>query len=57
MSTTPLFHTYEDHRMAMAFAPLAMLAPIQIADPAVVEKSYPGFWRDLERIGFEGERG
>lgn len=56
MATTPQFYTYEDHRMAMAFAPLALLAPIQIADPGVVEKSYPGFWRDLERLGWEGER-
>ncbi|NUQ25356.1 MAG: 3-phosphoshikimate 1-carboxyvinyltransferase [Saprospiraceae bacterium] len=56
LSTTPLFHTYEDHRMAMAFAPLALLAPIRIADPGVVEKSYPGFWQDLERIGFETVR-
>lgn len=39
--------TYEDHRMAMAFAPLAMLAPIRIADPNVVQKSYPSFWEDL----------
>ena len=49
---TPLFHTYEDHRMAMAFAPLALLRPVQIADPAVVSKSYPDFWKDLEKLGF-----
>lgn len=51
-STPPVFATYEDHRMAMAFAPLAMLGPIQIEDPAVVNKSYPDFWKDLEAIGF-----
>ena len=43
----PCIQTYNDHRMAMAFAPLAMLAPIRIADPAVVNKSYPSFWQDL----------
>lgn len=45
--SAPTFDTYEDHRMAMAFAPLALLAPIQIADQAVVAKSYPDFWRDI----------
>lgn len=52
---TPLFHTYEDHRMAMAFAPLALLGPIQIEDPKVVDKSYPDFWRDLFALGFAGQ--
>ncbi len=50
---SPLFPTYEDHRMAMAFAPLAMLGPIRIEDPMVVNKSYPEFWEDLERLGFK----
>jgi len=50
---SPLFHTYEDHRMAMAFAPLAMLGDIMIEEPGVVEKSYPGFWEDLRTLGFE----
>lgn len=48
----PVFATYEDHRMAMAFAPLALLGPIQIAEPEVVDKSYPDFWRDLQTLGF-----
>jgi 3-phosphoshikimate 1-carboxyvinyltransferase len=48
----PVFATYEDHRMAMAFAPLALVHPICIADPGVVEKSYPDFWKDLEKLGF-----
>ncbi len=48
----PLIETYEDHRMAMAFAPFALLRPIRIADPAVVSKSYPAFWKDLESLGF-----
>jgi 3-phosphoshikimate 1-carboxyvinyltransferase len=48
--------TYDDHRMAMAFAPLALLIPqVEIEDADVVEKSYPAFWKDLEKMGFEGE--
>ena len=46
-------HTYHDHRMAMSFAPLGLLGPIEIEDPEVVNKSYPGFWEDLVRAGFE----
>ena len=46
--------TYEDHRMAMAFAPLALVIPeIEIDDEKVVEKSYPHFWEDLKKAGFE----
>lgn len=46
--------TYGDHRMAMTFAPLAILnGNIRIEDPEVVTKSYPGFWNDLVSIGFE----
>ncbi len=52
---TPTFATYEDHRMAMAMAPLALLGEIRIEDPMVVVKSYPEFWADLERLGFEVE--
>ncbi len=50
----PVIDTYEDHRMAMAFAPVAVLRPdgIKIADPGVVSKSYPGFWGDLRSAGF-----
>ncbi len=44
--------TYDDHRMAMAFAPLAFLVPLGIRDPEVVSKSYPGFWRDYTSLGF-----
>jgi 3-phosphoshikimate 1-carboxyvinyltransferase len=53
LEKTPTFATYEDHRMAMAFAPLAMLGEINIEHPEVVEKSYPQFWEDLKRLGFE----
>ena len=44
--------TYEDHRMAMAFAPAALLHPICINNPQVVSKSYPRFWDDLTQAGF-----
>ncbi|AEV32804.1 5-enolpyruvylshikimate-3-phosphate synthase [Owenweeksia hongkongensis DSM 17368] len=47
-----IFDTYEDHRMAMAFAPLALMAPITINNPEVVAKSYQSFWEDLEAVGF-----
>jgi len=49
------FNTYEDHRMAMAFTPLACLHPITIKNPLVVSKSYPGFWKDMESIGVKSE--
>lgn len=49
------FNTYEDHRMAMSFAPLALLGPIQIDDAEVVAKSYQGFWEDLKKVGFRIE--
>ncbi len=42
--------TYNDHRMAMAFAPLALKVPLVIKDAEVVSKSYPKFWDDLSRL-------
>ncbi len=49
-----VFQTYEDHRMAMALAPLCMLVgEIQIEHPDVVQKSYPTYWEDLKQIGFK----
>jgi len=45
--------TYNDHRMAMAFAPLALKTAIFINDAEVVSKSYPDFWKDLEQLGFK----
>lgn len=50
----PVIATYEDHRMAMAFAPAALVRPegIEIADPEVVTKSYPRYWDDLKAAGF-----
>jgi len=44
--------TYNDHRMAMAFAPLALKVPLNIEDAGVVSKSYPTFWKDMEFLGF-----
>lgn len=45
--------TYKDHRMAMAFAPLALRVPIHIDKANVVSKSFPDFWTDLSKIGVE----
>ena len=46
--------TYEDHRMAMSFAPVSMkIGKININDPHVVTKSYPHYWDDLKKVGFE----
>ncbi len=44
--------TYNDHRMAMAFAPLALKIPLQIEEAGVVSKSYPDFWEDMKKLGF-----
>ena len=53
---SPVIATYEDHRMAMAFAPASLLVPsVQIAEPQVVSKSYPGYWEDLKQAGFRIE--
>lgn len=53
---SPVIATYEDHRMAMAFAPASLVLPhIRIADPHVVSKSYPGYWDDLRLAGFRVE--
>ncbi len=47
--------TYNDHRMAMAFAPLALKVPIVIEDANVVSKSYPDFWQDMKKLQFKAE--
>jgi len=44
--------TYNDHRMAMAFAPLALKTDLCILDAGVVSKSYPDFWEDLKELGY-----
>lgn len=57
-SQTPDLHpqttidTYDDHRMALAFAPMAQIQPISINNPQVVSKSYPRFWEDLKLAKF-----
>lgn len=43
--------TYEDHRMAMAFAPLSQVMDVVIKEPSVVRKSYPGFWEEVKKTG------
>ncbi len=51
---TSIFRTYNDHRMALSFAPLAIkLGEVEIENPEVVRKSYPEFWDDLRSVGFE----
>ena len=45
--------TYNDHRMAMAFAPLALRVPIKILNAEVVTKSYQKFWEDMQQIGIK----
>jgi len=52
---TPIIQTYNDHRMAMAFAPLALKTPMVIQHPEVVSKSYPDFWSHLKCLGFKFE--
>lgn len=50
----PIIETYEDHRMAMAFAPACLVLPqIKIDEPQVVSKSYPMYWDNLKQAGFE----
>lgn len=52
----PIIATYEDHRMAMAFAPAALkIDNLLIAEPMVVTKSYPYYWEDLRKAGFSVE--
>lgn len=52
----PVIDTYEDHRMAMAFAPACVMFPgLKIDNPGVVSKSYPNFWNDLKKVGFQIE--
>lgn len=53
-SAVPEIETYDDHRMALAFAPAALrFCSVIIRDPKVASKSYPGYWDDLRKIGFE----
>ena len=52
--TVPRIATYDDHRMAMAFAPLGLLTEIVIEEPGVVAKSYPSFWSHVDKILVSG---
>lgn len=52
----PVIETYHDHRMALSFAPMVIAGfKMQINNPEVVSKSYPGFWNDLKSVGFNLE--
>lgn len=51
-SVMPQIETYQDHRMALSFAPLCLKFSLKIEHPEVVEKSYPNFWNDLQKIIF-----
>ena len=52
----PRVETYHDHRMALAFAVMTLSGlTMEIDDPMVVTKSYPGFWEDLKKVGFRVE--
>ncbi len=53
LPTSAEFNTYKDHRMAMAFAPLATLLDVEIENPDVVRKSYPNYWNDMKAFGFQ----
>ena len=48
----PCIDTYEDHRMALAFAPISLIRPVTINNPQVVTKSYPHYWEELRKAGF-----
>ncbi len=52
LNSDVVISTYNDHRMAMAFAPLALKTQLFVDDAEVVSKSYPDFWNDLKTIGF-----
>lgn len=56
VSDEPVFDTYEDHRMALAFAPVSLLqGGVRINHPEVVSKSYPQYWEHLKSVGFKIE--
>ena len=53
LTSHPVINTYDDHRMALSFAPLCLRRPIIINQPQVVSKSYPRFWDDIRQSGFQ----
>ena len=48
----PKIKTYDDHRMALSFAPYSLIQSIEIENPEVVNKSYPKFWEDLAGLSY-----
>jgi 3-phosphoshikimate 1-carboxyvinyltransferase len=53
LNSSKIIKTYNDHRMAMSFAPMCLaFEELQINNPEVVNKSYPNFWNDLINSGF-----
>ena len=53
LNTPKIIETYNDHRMAMSFAPLSLkFEELQISNPGVISKSYPNYWKDLKKGGF-----
>jgi len=54
LDRNPSFHVHQDHRMAMCFAPLALCSEwVSLDDDGVIDKSYPGFWADMKKAGFQ----
>jgi len=54
INTPKIIETYNDHRMAMSFAPLSLkFGELQISNPGVISKSYPNYWKDLKKGGFK----
>ena len=54
LNTPKIIETYDDHRMAMSFAPLSLkFGELQISNPGVISKSYPNYWKDLKKGGFK----
>ena len=52
LTPNAIIETYNDHRMAMAFAPLALRTEFSIKEAEVVSKSFPDFWENLKQLGF-----
>lgn len=53
LEANTIFATYHDHRMAMSLSVLATINTIQLENPDVIKKSYPGYWKDLQSLGIE----
>ena len=54
LNTPKIIETYNDHRMAMSFAPLCLkFGELQVSNPGVISKSYPNYWKDLKKGGFK----